>query len=150
MQKQNLYHPTTVTSPPTHSGSGEYVGAVIRCLCSCSLWWYQPRSEFSSLPSSHKRPHISWVLPEALWRDWTSAPVHSSKAVSLFSSWSSVTGSLLKDTSRCLRLPDLNKRLKSLLIPQIRMISVSVRKDNEEAPMQRCIRYDSYLTKILN
>lgn len=52
VQRQNLYHPTTVTSPPTHSGSWEYVGAVIRC----SLWWYQLRSEFSFLPSSHKKP----------------------------------------------------------------------------------------------
>lgn len=43
MQSQNLYHPTAGTSPPTHSGCGEYVGAVIRCLSSCSLWWYRQR-----------------------------------------------------------------------------------------------------------
>lgn len=54
-----------------------------------------------TLPRCQRRPsgEIGLLLPS-----------NSNKAVSPFSCWSSVTGSLLKDKSRCLRLWGLNKK----------------------------------------
>ena len=72
MQSQNLYHPTAGTSPPTHSGCGEYVGAVIRCLSSCSLWWYRQRmnshpclavTRSPTFPGCYPRPYGEIGLP---------------------------------------------------------------------------------------
>lgn len=56
--------------------------------------------ELPSLPSSNKEPHLSKVSLKASGRSWTSIPPSRIKTASLFSSWSSVTGSLLKHKSQ--------------------------------------------------
>ena len=156
MQSQNLYHPPTVTSPPTHSGSGGYVGAVIRSLHFSSSGGIS-RGLVGSL-NSHpclavtRSPTLPRCQRKPSGEIGLLLPSNSNKAVSPFSCWSGVTGSLLKGKSRCLRLWGLNKKKnkQTLLIPKIRKSSTSMRKDNQEMPAQRWIRYDDYLTRILN
>ena len=108
MQSQNLYHPPTVTSPPTHSGSGGYVGAVIRSLHFSSSGGIS-RGLVGSL-NSHpclavtRSPTLPRCQRKPSGEIGLLLPSNSNKAVSPFSCWSGVTGSLLKGKSRCLRL----------------------------------------------
>lgn len=133
MQSQNLDHPIAVTSPPTHSGSGEYVGAVIRCLCSCSLWWNQPRmnshpclavTRSPTFPGCYLRPfgEIGFPFLSTVTSQCPSFPA----------------GAMSQEASQKTRVGVLDYQTSikgGPFIPQ--MLSTSVRKDNEETPMQR-------------